>query len=70
MAVLAGTAVLGIGLDQATKALVVATREGKPPIRIVGQVLTIYVTRNSGAAFGFRQPRPCSSPAWRWRPPC
>ena len=53
MAVLAGTAVLGIGLDQATKALVVATREGKPPIRIVGQVLTIYVTRNSGAAFGF-----------------
>jgi signal peptidase II len=53
MAVLAGTAVLGIGLDQATKAVVVVTREGKPPIRIVGQVLTIYVTRNSGAAFGF-----------------
>jgi lipoprotein signal peptidase len=52
MAVLAGTAMLGIGLDQATKALVVATREGKPPIRIVGQVLTICVTRNSGAAFG------------------
>ncbi len=50
---LAGTAVLGIGLDQATKALMVATREGKPPIRIVGQVLTIYVTRNTGAAFGF-----------------
>ncbi len=44
---------LGIGLDQATKALVVATREGKPPIRIAGQVLTIYVTRNSGTAFGF-----------------
>ena len=53
MAVLAGTALLGIGLDQATKALVVATREGKAPNRIVGQVLTIYVTRNSGAAFGF-----------------
>jgi signal peptidase II len=53
MAVLAGTALLAIGLDQATKALVVATREGKPPIHIVGQVLTIYVTRNSGAAFGF-----------------
>ena len=53
MAVLAGTAVPGIGLDQATKALVVATREGKPPIRIVGQVLTVYVTRNPGAAFGF-----------------
>ena len=53
VAVLAGTALLGIGLDQATKALVVATREGKPPVRIVGQTLTIYVTRNSGAAFGF-----------------
>lgn len=53
MTVLTGTTVLGIGLDQATKALVVATREGKPPIRIVGQVMTIYVTRNSGAAFGF-----------------
>ena len=53
MAVLAGNTVLGIGLDQATKALVVATRQGKPPIRIAGQVLTIYVTRNSGAAFSF-----------------
>jgi signal peptidase II len=53
IAVLAGTALLGVGLDQATKALLVATREGKPPIRITGQILTIYVTRNSGAAFSF-----------------
>ena len=52
-AVLAGTAVAGIGLDQATKVLVIATREGKPPIQIVGQILTIYVSRNSGAAFSF-----------------
>jgi signal peptidase II len=51
--VLAGTALLGIGLDQATKALAVATLEGKPPVRAIGQILTIYVTRNSGAAFGF-----------------
>ncbi len=51
--VLAGTALLGIGLDQATKALVVATIEGKPPIRLIGQVLTIDVSRNSGAAFSF-----------------
>ncbi len=50
---LAGTALLGIGLDQATKALVVATREGKPPVRVIGQVLTIYVSRNSGSAFSF-----------------
>jgi hypothetical protein len=35
-AVLAGTALLGIGLDQATKVLLVATLEGKPPIRVVG----------------------------------
>ena len=53
MAVLAGTALVGIGLDQATKALVVATLEGKPPVRVIGQVLTIDVSRNSGAAFGF-----------------
>ncbi len=41
------------GLDQATKALLVATREGRPPIRLAGHVLTIYVTRNSGASFSF-----------------
>ncbi len=51
--VLAGTALLGIGLDQATKALMVANFEGKPPIRLIGQVLTVYVSRNSGSAFGF-----------------
>jgi signal peptidase II len=50
---LAGTALLGLALDQATKALVVATREGKPPIRVIGRVLTIDVSRNSGAAFSF-----------------
>ena len=51
--VLAGTALLGIGLDQATKALVVATVAGKPPLRLIGQVLTVNVSRNSGAAFSF-----------------
>ena len=53
MAVLAGTALLGIGLDQATKALMVATVEGKPPIHLIGQVLTVNVSRNSGSAFSF-----------------
>ena len=53
MVVLAGTALLGIGVDQATKALAVATLEGKPPVRVIGQVLTLYVSRNSGAAFSF-----------------
>jgi signal peptidase II len=50
---LAGTALLGIGLDQATKALMVATVEGKPPIHLIGQVLTVNVSRNSGSAFSF-----------------
>ena len=53
MVVLAGTALLGIAVDQATKALVVATLEGKPPVRVIGQVLTVDVRRNSGAAFSF-----------------
>jgi signal peptidase II len=53
MVVLAGTALLGIGVDQATKALAVATLEGKPPVRVIGAVLTLDVSRNSGAAFSF-----------------
>jgi signal peptidase II len=51
LTVLAGTAVLGLGLDQGSKALVVATAEGKPPVHLIGRVLTIDVSRNSGAAF-------------------
>jgi signal peptidase II len=47
------TATLGLGVDQATKAIVAATEEGKPPIQIIGRVLTIDVSRNSGAAFSF-----------------
>jgi signal peptidase II len=53
VAVLAGTALLGIGLDQATKALVVATVEDEPPIHLIGQALTVQVSRNSGSAFSF-----------------
>jgi signal peptidase II len=49
----AATAVLGIGVDQASKAIVTATVEGKQPIRLIGQLLTINVSRNSGAAFSF-----------------
>lgn len=52
-ATLAGTAVVGIGLDQATKALVTATIEGKRTISVVGDLLTINVSRNAGAAFSF-----------------
>jgi signal peptidase II len=53
LAVLAGTALLGIGADQATKALVVATAGGKPPVRVIGQVLTVRLSRNPGSAFSF-----------------
>lgn len=31
----------------------VATREGKPPVRLIGQVLTLNLSRNPGAAFSF-----------------
>jgi signal peptidase II len=51
IAVLTGTALLGIGLDQGTKAVMVAVAEGKPPVHLIGQVLTIDVSRNPGAAF-------------------
>jgi signal peptidase II len=51
--VLAGTTLLGIAIDQATKVLVVAKAEGQQPIHVIGQVLTIDVSRNSGAAFSF-----------------
>jgi signal peptidase II len=50
---LAGTALLGVGLDQATKALVVARVAGRPPIHLIGRVLTVDVFRNPGAAFSF-----------------
>ncbi len=38
-------------LDQVSKAIVVATLEGHPPVRVIGGLLTLDVTRNSGAAF-------------------
>ena len=50
---LAGTALAVIGADQVTKAITVATREGRPPVHLIGRVLTIDVSRNAGAAFSF-----------------
>lgn len=51
--VLAGTTLLGIALDQTTKVLAVANLEGRPPIHVIGQEVTLYVSRNSGSAFSF-----------------
>jgi signal peptidase II len=47
------TAAVGIALDQVSKALVVARYSGHDPIRIIGSVLMLAVSRNSGAAFSF-----------------
>jgi signal peptidase II len=51
--VLAGTALLGLGLDQVSKVLVVAHLEGNPPVHLVGDALTLAVSRNAGSAFSF-----------------
>ena len=45
-------------LDQATKAWVVATLEGRPPIRVIPGVLSLNYTTNSGGAFGLGRSAP------------
>ena len=47
------TAAAGIALDQASKAFVVARYSGHDPIRVIGSILMIDVSRNPGAAFSF-----------------
>ncbi len=46
-------ALAGIAVDQVTKVLVASRLEGKAPVRVLGDVLTFDVSRNSGAAFSF-----------------
>ena len=46
-----GVAATVIVLDQVTKAIAVATLEGRVPIEVVGQWLRLTFVRNSGAAF-------------------
>lgn len=48
-------ALLTLGLDLATKVLVVAELEGRRSIRLPGGVATLEVSRNSGAAFSFAE---------------
>jgi signal peptidase II len=48
-------AVVVVGLDQLTKALVVAFLEGRPPIWLVGNLVSLQATRNTGAAFSLGQ---------------
>jgi signal peptidase II len=49
--VFALVAVLGYALDLATKALAVAHLTGRPAVHVVGDLLTLYLARNPGAAF-------------------
>lgn len=44
-------AVLALALDAITKVAVVATLSDRAPVRLLGGLLTLRVTRNSGAAF-------------------
>lgn len=42
-----------LALDQATKVIAVGTLEGGAGVRLLGDVLRLDLTRNSGAAFSF-----------------
>ncbi len=58
LAILAGTAFGVVALDQATKAWAVASMQpriaaGEGPIYLLGPLLRLTYTENSGAAFGF-----------------
>ena len=50
---LVAVAVVVLGLDIATKLIVVATLSGRTPIRLLGGFLHLRVDRNPGAAFSF-----------------
>jgi lipoprotein signal peptidase len=49
--VLAVVAAVSLALDVISKAVVVATLSDRPPIRLLGGLLTLLELRNSGAAF-------------------
>lgn len=50
-AVTAAAALLGLALDQVTKALAVDRLTGRDDVHVVGDLLQLHLTRNSGAAF-------------------
>ena len=51
MVILLAIAAGVLALDIASKAIVVATLSDRPPIRLLGGLLTLRESRNSGAAF-------------------
>ncbi len=48
---LAGVAATVLAADAISKAIVVVTLAGRPPVRLLGGLLTLRLLRNSGAAF-------------------
>ncbi len=56
IAVLLGVAVLVLATDIISKAVVVATLEDRAPVRLLGGLLQLRVTRNPGAAFSIGGP--------------
>jgi signal peptidase II len=46
-----GAALVVYLLDQGTKSLAVARLEGRPPVRVLGDLLQLTLVRNPGAAF-------------------
>src|SRR6266508_4638427 len=53
--VLAGVALVTLTIDIVTKLIAVATLADEPPIELLGGLLTLRLTRNSGAAFSLAQ---------------
>jgi len=51
LAVLFGVALAVLALDIGSKAIVVAALSSRPPVRLLGGLLTLRLLRNSGAAF-------------------
>jgi signal peptidase II len=51
MVLLLGVAVTVLAADIVSKAVVVAALSGRPPVRLLGGLLTLRVDRNPGAAF-------------------
>ena len=49
--VLVAIAITALALDAISKAIVVATLPDRPPVRLLGGLLTLRILRNSGAAF-------------------
>jgi len=54
--VLLGVALTVLALDIASKAIVVATLSGRPPVKLLGSLLMLTESRNPGAAFSIGGP--------------